>query len=120
MGFMLDRLYDGCRYLAEVGFRGKVILNYSLNAPDETEATLRDSIESYKQVAAILGEDRRSEEHTSELQSLAYVVCRLLLEKKMPERKTDPRLSVPKLNLRVDALSPEVRATEGERRVAGS
>src|SRR5687767_15272520 len=25
----------------------------------------------------------RSEEHTSELQSLAYIVCRLLLEKKM-------------------------------------
>src|SRR2546423_10536986 len=29
---------------------------------------------------------RRSEEHTSELQSLAYLVCRLLLEKK----KTTP------------------------------
>jgi hypothetical protein len=58
MGFMLDRLYDGCRYLAEAGFTGKIILNYSLNAPDETEATLRDSIESYKKVAAILGEDR--------------------------------------------------------------
>src|SRR2546425_7921175 len=28
------------------------------------------------------GLDRRSEEHTSELQSLAYLVCRLLLEKK--------------------------------------
>src|SRR2546425_1824871 len=28
------------------------------------------------------GEFRRSEEHTSELQSLAYLVCRLLLEKK--------------------------------------
>src|SRR2546425_9609631 len=27
-------------------------------------------------------EARRSEEHTSELQSLAYLVCRLLLEKK--------------------------------------
>src|SRR2546423_10998971 len=27
-------------------------------------------------------EDGRSEEHTSELQSLAYLVCRLLLEKK--------------------------------------
>src|SRR2546425_12430260 len=27
-------------------------------------------------------QDRRSEEHTSELQSLAYLVCRLLLEKK--------------------------------------
>src|SRR2546423_6221851 len=28
------------------------------------------------------GLPRRSEEHTSELQSLAYLVCRLLLEKK--------------------------------------
>src|SRR5687767_15980069 len=28
------------------------------------------------------GPVRRSEEHTSELQSLAYLVCRLLLEKK--------------------------------------
>src|SRR5205823_13280055 len=28
---------------------------------------------------------RRSEEHTSELQSLAYLVCRLLLEKKKNE-----------------------------------
>src|SRR5205823_11827297 len=30
----------------------------------------------------VRGEDIRSEEHTSELQSLAYLVCRLLLEKK--------------------------------------
>src|SRR2546425_7454178 len=29
----------------------------------------------------------RSEEHTSELQSLAYLVCRLLLEKKKNTRK---------------------------------
>src|SRR2546423_2870287 len=29
----------------------------------------------------------RSEEHTSELQSLAYLVCRLLLEKKNKERR---------------------------------
>src|SRR5262245_63120908 len=28
---------------------------------------------------------RRSEEHTSELQSLRHLVCRLLLEKKKPE-----------------------------------
>src|SRR5881397_1824189 len=58
MGFMLDRLYDGCRYLAEAGFRGKVILNYSLNSPKETEETLLESVESYKKVAAILGEER--------------------------------------------------------------
>src|SRR5687767_15405137 len=31
----------------------------------------------------------RSEEHTSELQSLAYLVCRLLLEKKKKKRKKD-------------------------------
>src|SRR3989441_1630583 len=32
----------------------------------------------------VIGDEqvRRSEEHTSELQSLAYLVCRLLLEKK--------------------------------------
>src|SRR3989441_3353789 len=30
----------------------------------------------------------RSEEHTSELQSLAYLVCRLLLEKKKKTRTT--------------------------------
>src|SRR2546425_9738019 len=29
-----------------------------------------------------IGDYKRSEEHTSELQSLAYLVCRLLLEKK--------------------------------------
>src|SRR5687767_15242570 len=32
----------------------------------------------------------RSEEHTSELQSLAYIVCRLLLEKKQ-HRHTSPQ-----------------------------
>src|SRR2546425_5932334 len=30
---------------------------------------------------------KRSEEHTSELQSLAYLVCRLLLEKKKKKQK---------------------------------
>src|SRR3989441_13363620 len=31
----------------------------------------------------------RSEEHTSELQSLAYLVCRLLLEKKKKKQKSE-------------------------------
>src|SRR2546425_8634679 len=31
----------------------------------------------------------RSEEHTSELQSLAYLVCRLLLEKKKKKKSAD-------------------------------
>src|ERR1041384_5412462 len=34
----------------------------------------------FPQVARIAGVAWRSEEHTSELQSLAYLVCRLLLE----------------------------------------
>lgn len=58
MGFKLEHLYDGCRYLKEAGFSGRVILNYSLNSPSETEETLLQSIESYKVVASILGEDR--------------------------------------------------------------
>src|SRR2546425_2469551 len=34
------------------------------------------------------GDDHRSEEHTSELQSLAYLVCRLLLEKKKKTKRS--------------------------------
>ena len=35
-----------------------------------------------KSMHSSLSYEERSEEHTSELQSLAYLVCRLLLEKK--------------------------------------
>src|SRR2546425_1618645 len=38
--------------------------------------------------AAQLTRAARSEEHTSELQSLAYLVCRLLLEKKKTHKRT--------------------------------
>src|SRR5205823_10795474 len=47
------------------------------------------SVQRLAQVAADHRRERRterSEEHTSELQSLAYLVCRLLLEKKNIER----------------------------------
>src|SRR5437763_12383555 len=37
------------------------------------------------QKAVVTGEGDRSEEHTSELQSPMYLVCRLLLEKKKKE-----------------------------------
>src|SRR2546425_5980360 len=40
----------------------------------------------------------RSEEHTSELQSLAYLVCRLLLEKKnSKQRMLTTMIRIPKL-----------------------
>src|SRR5205823_14027648 len=37
---------------------------------------------SFREALRQAGDVDRSEEHTSELQSLAYLVCRLLLEKK--------------------------------------
>src|SRR2546425_9596802 len=44
-----------------------------------TPAELAESAARVDRAQALAG---RSEEHTSELQSLAYLVCRLLLEKK--------------------------------------
>src|SRR5687767_15314702 len=48
----------------------------------------RSNVSSHSVASVIV----RSEEHTSELQSLAYLVCRLLLEKKKTElfRQTRP------------------------------
>src|SRR2546425_8317091 len=42
----------------------------------------------------------RSEEHTSELQSLAYLVCRLLLEKKKKKRKVQSTLQYTRMYAR--------------------
>src|SRR2546425_3112648 len=42
----------------------------------------RDLKETLRRLLAFFADQPRSEEHTSELQSLAYLVCRLLLEKK--------------------------------------
>src|SRR5258707_7458290 len=44
---------------------------------------------------ALGGVDLRSEEHTSELQSRQYLVCRLLLEKKKKSRTSTPELIRP-------------------------
>src|SRR2546425_2826691 len=46
----------------------------------------------------------RSEEHTSELQSLAYLVCRLLLEKKK-KKKITIQLNTIRHHIRARALS---------------
>src|SRR2546425_12971953 len=54
-----------------------------LTLPNEPDATIQDALPGLYRTppdVSILLE--RSEEHTSELQSLAYLVCRLLLEKK--------------------------------------
>src|SRR2546425_5876419 len=48
--------------------------------------TTSEIIAFYRAAGEAAMEDR-SEEHTSELQSLAYLVCRLLLEKKKGQRR---------------------------------
>src|SRR3712207_8711259 len=45
-------------------------------------ALLAFTAAAYAVVLALIASDHRSEEHTSELQSRQYLVCRLLLEKK--------------------------------------
>src|SRR2546425_6009207 len=55
---------------------------------DAREPVVRLGVIRMLLVGAGVGLDR-SEEHTSELQSLAYLVCRLLLEKKKKSKYTD-------------------------------
>src|SRR2546425_7044775 len=63
-----------CRLL---GFRISDPLDFGPRLPEAARAKVGPTIGYF----ARHGTDR-SEEHTSELQSLAYLVCRLLLEKK--------------------------------------
>src|SRR2546425_9704709 len=67
----------------------------SINRPQRTKRCAAENQSSAEAPHARIGhgtlarhpDPYRSEEHTSELQSLAYLVCRLLLEKKnLPHR----------------------------------
>src|SRR3712207_7300185 len=49
---------------------------------DSTRTCCSEALETTPSPAACCSAERRSEEHTSELQSRQYLVCRLLLEKK--------------------------------------
>src|SRR2546425_7810896 len=60
--------------------RGPVV--HAVHAEDVARAALL--LAEHEHLPALFG---RSEEHTSELQSLAYIVCRLLLEKKKKRRR---------------------------------
>src|SRR5205823_7850221 len=60
-----------------------------LSKAEEYLSAAEDELQTGRAIAATsLVRARRSEEHTSELQSLAYLVCRLLLEKKNFKRST--------------------------------
>src|SRR5205823_11325947 len=54
----------------------------SATGADQKKTLLLKDFHPVSMLHAPVHEIERSEEHTSELQSLAYLVCRLLLEKK--------------------------------------
>src|SRR5256885_3917268 len=53
-------------------------------------ARRHDAVEDLLELGRIGRRKRRSEEHTSELQSPCNLVCRLLLEKKKTDRQPEP------------------------------
>src|SRR3712207_7247499 len=68
----------GARGLALPGDRGQVI-GAVAGVPGDLEPPVNELVTAEVGPGLVLG---RSEEHTSELQSRQYLVCRLLLEKK--------------------------------------
>ena len=61
-------------------YKGKVRENFHVG--DEIIMVTTDRVSAFDHVLGTIPFKGRSEEHTSELQSQAYLVCRLLLEKK--------------------------------------
>src|SRR5438874_6017716 len=57
--------------------------------PIRTGAVARAIASAEERETTLAGAIARSEEHTSELQSRRDIVCRLLLEKKKPQAKSD-------------------------------
>src|SRR3712207_8901755 len=53
-----------------------------MSAYDVSELEILDNLDDGVRVDEVMHKPFRSEEHTSELQSRQYLVCRLLLEKK--------------------------------------
>src|SRR5687767_15687020 len=62
-------------------FSAKRFIGHRYNEVTEEAKRMPFEVKEGKEGRAVIVVDR-SEEHTSELQSLAYLVCRLLLEKK--------------------------------------
>src|SRR3712207_7822263 len=70
---------DGVLYGVGVGYdmqlNGGAVVGVEAEATDSTADVCEEDVD-------VAGDRLRSEEHTSELQSRQYLVCRLLLEKK--------------------------------------
>src|SRR2546425_6110326 len=110
MKFFLDTAsLKDISWAAQAGLIDGITTNPSLLSKQAGDLDPRDVL---KEICSLLegpvsaeGVAVRSEEHTSELQSLAYLVCRLLLEKK----KNNINRSV---SLRVMTLTSESFAVQ--------
>src|SRR2546425_3982740 len=75
-----------------------------LAAEEKIDPALRDRMQANPQALLPVAQRRvdllRSEEHTSELQSLAYLVCRLLLEKKKTYTTASHGYHITRLHIR--------------------
>src|SRR3989441_7965978 len=82
---------------ADGGFKiTSIDLKTEADVPGIDEAKFREQAELTKKTCPACSRNfaSRSEEHTSELQSLAYLVCRLLLEKKKKNIITDSTVRI--------------------------
>src|SRR2546425_2299477 len=75
----------------QIGVAGERLVEVQLRPPDRLVQLAVGRVERQRRVEHRL----RSEEHTSELQSLAYLVCRLLLEKK---KRSSARAYAPRVS----------------------
>src|SRR3712207_8434498 len=81
----ISRVPESGEYAGRIGaYLGAVLPHYAYNFLDWWRESLRPEMD--RNFAYLDGQDTRSEEHTSELQSRQYLVCRLLLEKKKQRR----------------------------------
>src|SRR2546425_5976568 len=83
--FPYTTLFRSCTPLAATDFSSSDSRSMTAKSMPEARPPANASPDSLRSA-------RRSEEHTSELQSLAYLVCRLLLEKKKKQVLCPPAL----------------------------
>src|SRR5690348_17651016 len=71
-------------------FRSEVASDEELTAANSlmTISTIGSNVVGFAAAGILAGQDTRSEEHTSKLQSPVHLVCRLLLEKKKNKNTT--------------------------------
>src|SRR6266540_5493743 len=74
------------RWSADLAEEHRAVLATVALHPNEAPR-LSDLDGALREIESVAGRDRRSEEHTSELQSHHEIVCRLLLEKKKKKKK---------------------------------